>query len=86
MGKQIFEDWSDLRDCDDCERYYNSQCDGVHEHQTRPCTQFVAVRRSSFEKDIQFLKKESEAFGRQLKLINVCVILLCLGFIIFVLR
>ncbi len=54
----IFDDWEDVKECDDCERYYNSQCDGMDIGKKRKCTQFVATRSRKFEDDLRNLERE----------------------------
>lgn len=70
----IFDSWEDLKDCDDCERYYNSQCDGVAVNQKRNCTQYVATRKASFESNLHKLERQLKDFKRQVIVINVFII------------
>jgi len=69
----IFDSWEDLKDCDDCERYYNSQCDGVAVDQKRNCTQYVATRRASFEGNLNKLERQMKGLKRDIIIVNVCV-------------
>lgn len=38
-----FEDWEDV-DCNECERYWDSSCDGVSKGSYKPCNSFLATR------------------------------------------
>ena len=78
----IFDNWEDVFiECDSCERYYNSQCDGVDIGKERKCTQYVATRRSKFADDFVKLKDEFDEqkqrmkdFKKQVIVINICII------------
>jgi len=57
MDKTKFDDWSDLKDCNKCEEYWNSACDGTLVGSEKPCTAFKAVRRVSIPLEIERLRK-----------------------------
>lgn len=47
--KYIFDDWSDINQCDNCEHWWNSSCDGVKES----CNSFKATRKSTIPQEIK---------------------------------
>lgn len=56
MEKSKFDDWSEVKDCNQCEPYWNNQCDGATVGTEMPCNAFVAVRRVSIPAEIEALK------------------------------
>lgn len=44
MEKSIFDDWSDVKDCNKCQEYWNDTCDGSQIGVERPCKAFKATR------------------------------------------
>lgn len=86
MGS-VFGDWSDVKDCNECERYYTSQCDGVHEGQKRPCKEFLATRRGNIYKDIDESEKRLQAqLNEQKRVVTILCILMIVICGIMVLR
>lgn len=58
--RKVFEDWEEV-DCNQCERYWLNQCDGVkcsNKAQKVPCNSFLATRRVVIPKQIEKLNKE----------------------------
>lgn len=53
-----FDDWSELKECDDCAHYWNSTCDGVSEGEKKPCKSFLATRRVNTKQEIEDLRDE----------------------------
>lgn len=78
MNGNLFEPWSEV-ECDDCECYWNNQCDGVKEDVTKPCKSYVATRRSNMKEDIDYLKS-------WVKRLKFSLIVLDIAFIIHLLR
>lgn len=54
-----FEDWEDC-DCNMCERYWDSSCDGVKKGDKKPCNQFLATRSVVIPNQIEELRKQVE--------------------------
>lgn len=52
---KIFDDYS--VDCNDCQRYWNDQCDGVKPGSTRLCKEFLATRRTNILDQIEKLSQ-----------------------------
>lgn len=55
-NKKIFEDFPTV-DCNECESWWNNQCDGVTEGSQKLCTAFKAVRRVNIPLKIERLRK-----------------------------
>lgn len=81
MCKSKFDDWSDVKDCNDCEHYWNKLCDGVPEGSERPCTAFKATRRVDIPLEIKSLRKRLNWLYVSLIGMEVVVILHLLGHI-----
>lgn len=56
-NKRIFDDFPKV-DCNDCEHWWDSSCDGVSKGSERLCKDFLATRRVDILKEIARLKKE----------------------------
>ena len=39
-----FDDWSDVVDCNECARYWDSSCDGVKPNERKNCNSYLATR------------------------------------------
>jgi hypothetical protein len=55
-AQKIFEDFPTV-DCNDCEKYWLNQCDGVQKAQKRICKEFLAVRRVNIPLQIKTLQE-----------------------------
>lgn len=42
--QQVFDDWNELVECNDCTHYWNDTCDGVNKGSQKRCTSFLATR------------------------------------------
>lgn len=51
-----FDEWDDLKDCNNCDNYWNDTCDGVPENQKRNCQSYVATRKVTIPKQIEKLQ------------------------------
>lgn len=51
----VFDDYSDVKECIDCENWWLNICDGS-EGSTRPCNAFKPTRRVSLPKDVERLR------------------------------
>lgn len=45
LKPSVFDEWEDVRDCNECEEWWTNSCDGVPEGSERPCKAFKATRR-----------------------------------------
>lgn len=73
-----FDDWSDVKDCNDCERYYVSQCDGVQEGQNRPCREFLATRRGNLYREIHESENrlQEQLDGQKRAVTTLCILMI----------
>ena len=76
--KTKFDDWSELKECSNCQRWWNDQCDGVSEDSVRPCRDFLATRNVKIPEEIEKLRK-------QIKWLAVAGMLMVIGNIVHVL-
>lgn len=60
MSKQIFDDFPKAN-CNGCEHYYTSSCDGVPEGSEKPCKSFIATRDISIPEELESLKKRMKS-------------------------
>ena len=75
MSKMKFDDWSEVKECNDCEHYWNSLCDGTPQGSEKRCTAFKATRSVD-------IPAELEALRKRLKWLNVSQILLGIAIIL----
>ena len=75
MDKTKFDDWSDVKECNQCEEYWTSACDGTLIGSEKPCTAFKAVRRVSIPLEIESLRKAVKWLSFSLVLLGVAVTL-----------
>ena len=61
-GQILFDDWSEVKDCNKCEPYWNNQCDGVKVGSKKSCTAFKATRSVDIPLEIETLKKRITLF------------------------
>jgi len=52
-----FDDYTDVKECTECEHWWTSACDGTSFGSERPCTGFLACRRVSIPEDIKSLQR-----------------------------
>lgn len=57
MEKTKFDDWSDVKDCNDCQHYWNSTCDSPPNGSEKRCTAFLATRKVNTQAEIDSLRK-----------------------------
>lgn len=55
-SKVIFDDYSDVKECTDCQHWWLNQCDGVSTDRTRPCNSFLATRRVKLPEEVKRLR------------------------------
>lgn len=69
-----FSEWEDC-DCNQCEHYWTSACDGVAKDTKKPCNQYLATRKVVIPLQIEDLQK-------QIKVLRWAVILIAVGTIL----
>lgn len=74
-GDVLFDDWSEVKDCNQCEPYWNNQCDGAKVGSEKRCTAFKATRRVDIPLEIKELRKA-------LNWHSVAIILIAIRFIL----
>lgn len=67
--KVLFDDWSEVKDCNNCENYWNKLCDGTKVGSEKRCTAFKATRKVDIPLELNALRKA-------VKRLSVAVILL----------
>lgn len=72
-----FDDYSEVRECTNCEHWWTNACDGPSFGSERPCTGFLACRRVSIPEDIKALQNG-------LKRLEMALILLSVGWVLSV--
>lgn len=55
--KTKFDDWSEVKECSNCQRWWNDQCDGIPQGSVRPCKDFLATRNVKIPEEIESLRK-----------------------------
>jgi hypothetical protein len=75
VDKSKFDDWSDVKDCNDCQHYWNAMCDGTPLGSEKSCKSFLATRKVNMQGDLESLRK-------RLNTLNVVLILYGLAFVI----
>ena len=69
--QSVFSDYP-ICDCNRCERYYDSQCDGTKVGEQRECKGYIATRHTDIEKRL----REMEADVYNSKLLSGMVLVL----------
>lgn len=64
-----FDEWT--VDCNNCQHYWESTCDGVSEGKKRPCNSYLATRSVSIPGQIESLK--SDVLGLKIALWVLCI-------------
>ena len=73
----IFDDYSEVKECIDCEHWWTNACDGS-EGSTRPCNAFKPTRRVSLPKDVERLREQVDwlsAIVVLLVIVQACMLL-----------
>lgn len=67
--KKVFDDYSQLCECLQCNHYYNDQCDGIKvvddNGSNTQCKAFSATRRVIIPQDINDLKNTVKSLNKQ---------------------
>ena len=81
--KPIFDDYHELKECNECKRYWDDQCDGLPQGTVSPCKSFSATRRVIIPKQIEALTEHLERLRKGCIATDIIIILHLLGHIIF---
>ena len=82
MEKNKFDDWSEVKDCNQCEPYWNNQCDGVKVGSEKRCTAFLATRKVDIPVELEALRKAVKWLRISGFLVNLVVVLHLIGHIL----
>jgi hypothetical protein len=78
-SKKIFDE--PVVECNECEHYWDSSCDGTPLKQERSCTSYKATRREDIPGQIKKLKYNIDKLYLIMLIMNVTLILHLLGHI-----
>ena len=71
--KKVFEDFPEV-DCNQCEPYWNNQCDGTTKGSDRLCNGFRPVRRVKIPEELESLRKRLEWLNVALTLESIVIV------------
>lgn len=60
MNDKIFDEWNEIVDCNECEKYWLNQCDGVPIDDAKRCNSYVAIRSGDILKRMDKLELSSD--------------------------
>lgn len=80
MTNKIFDDFKGI-DCNDCERWWLNQCDGVTKGTERPCNSFLATRRVIIPEQIKSLNKRLKYLGSAIIVLAIINLILWVVYI-----
>jgi hypothetical protein len=78
--KTVFSEWEDC-DCNECEHYLDSSCDGVDKGKKKQCGQFSATRSVIIPEQIKRLQKVVKGLVWAVTFISVSLLLHYFGVI-----
>jgi hypothetical protein len=76
-----FDDWTEVKECSNCQRWWNDQCDGTLQGSVRPCKQFLATRNVKIPEELSKLKRAVKGLIWAVTFILVSLLLHYLGVI-----
>lgn len=53
-----FDSWETVKECSNCQRWWNDQCDGTPQGSVKPCKDFLATRNVKIPEEIESLKMQ----------------------------
>lgn len=77
-----FDDWSDVVDCNNCARYWDSSCDGVKPNERKNCNSYIATRSLVLPERMKRMEDRMDMFQRVLIsfMIGVLLFVACVVF------
>lgn len=75
-NKKIFDSWKEV-DCENCERWWVNQCDGVKtssEGSRRACNSYLATRRVVLPSQIKTIQRDVKLLTGALVILTVIVL------------
>ena len=80
-----FDEWEEC-DCNKCERYWTSQCDGAKVGKAKECKSYIATRRVDIPEEINKINARINEINHKVNWFNVLDIITCIiliGYIIY---
>lgn len=74
MNKQVFDNFPKVK-CEECECYWNNQCDGVPEGDARNCTAYRATKSTDIPKRIKQLEERVSTMDKFILIYGFALIL-----------
>ena len=74
----VFSEWEEC-DCNQCERYWDSSCDGVKKNKRKSCNAFMATRSVIIPEQIKDLQKRFKWLTWFMIAVDVSLILHIIG-------
>ena len=74
----VFSEWEEC-DCNQCERYWDSSCDGVKKNKRKSCNAFMATRSVIIPEQIKDLYKQLKFVTWGEIIITVLIIIHVIG-------
>lgn len=71
---KLFDDWSDVKGCHECEHYYTNACDGFSEQQEGVCNAFKLIRGIDMPRQIKRLEAASRLQSVALILCGIALV------------
>lgn len=79
-NNQIFDNYE--VDCNTCESYWNSQCDGVKIEDRRKCNSYIATRDIDVVKELGKCKEKIKGLQTSQTLLGIGILVYLLGEIV----
>jgi hypothetical protein len=77
-----FEEWTCKVDCNECERWWTNQCDGVFQGSEKPCKSFLATRRIVIPARVKSLEKRVKRLETWFIALDVLIILISIAILV----
>lgn len=75
LSNSKFDDWSDIKDCNDCQHYWTDTCDGVQKGSQKPCNSFIATKRVDIPDEIKWLRKRVDGLRWAFIFVSLAVLI-----------
>ena len=77
-----FDDFHEVKqtvECNNCERYYVNQCDGVNKGENKPCREFLAVRNVNIPEELESLRERVNSLNAYVILLGITLLIHIVG-------
>lgn len=75
MAKNKFDDWSEVKECNDCQHYWTDACDGTPVGSEKRCIAFKATRRVDIPEQIKSLRKRVDGLRWAFIFVSLAVLI-----------